>query len=91
MAACVVGVTKATIGSTLVVTEMAGLQLLPTTLVASLAALWLTSNVGLIETQREREEKADFGGGRTRAALTSALTRLCTMSKCEATGAVLRP
>jgi H+/Cl- antiporter ClcA len=60
MAACVVGVTTTTIGSTLVVTEMADLQLLPTTLVASLAALWLTSNVGLIDTQREREARSDL-------------------------------
>ena len=59
MTACVVGVTKTTLGSTLVVTEMAGLQLLPTTLVAALAALFLTSNVSLIATQREREDKAE--------------------------------
>jgi len=57
MAACVVGVTKTTVGSTLVATEMAGLQLLPTTLLAALVALFLTNNVGLIETQRDRERE----------------------------------
>ena len=37
MAAINVGVTKTPLGSTLVVTEMAGLQVLPTTLIA---AVW---------------------------------------------------
>jgi H+/Cl- antiporter ClcA len=55
MAAINVGVTKTPIGSTLVVTEMAGLALLPTTLIAAVVALFLTSEVGLIHTQRERE------------------------------------
>ena len=55
MAAINVGVTKTTIGSTLVVTEMAGLQLLPMTLIAAIVALLLTSEVVLIESQRERE------------------------------------
>jgi hypothetical protein len=54
MAAINVGVTKTPVGSTLVVAEMAGMRLLPTTLLASLVALMLTSEVGLIETQRER-------------------------------------
>ncbi|HEX5480262.1 MAG TPA: chloride channel protein [Dehalococcoidia bacterium] len=57
MAACVVGVTKTTLGSTLVATEMAGLQILPTTLLAALVALFLTSSVTLIETQRDRERE----------------------------------
>lgn len=61
MAAANVGVTKTPIGSTLVVTEMAGMTLLPTTLIASLVALVLTSQVGLIETQQRRLE-----GGRDR-------------------------
>jgi H+/Cl- antiporter ClcA len=56
MVACNVGVTKTPIGTVLVVTEMAGVALLPTTLVASVVALLLTSNVGLIETQRERTD-----------------------------------
>jgi H+/Cl- antiporter ClcA len=55
MAACNVGVTKTPFGSTLVVTGMAGMALLPTTLLASVVALLLTSRVGLIETQRERD------------------------------------
>jgi H+/Cl- antiporter ClcA len=54
MAATTVGVTKTLLGSTLVVTEMGGMRLLPTTLLASLIALMLTSPVGLIESQRER-------------------------------------
>jgi H+/Cl- antiporter ClcA len=48
-------VTKTPLGSTLVVTEMAGLQLVPVTLLAALVSLFLTSEVGLIHTQRERE------------------------------------
>lgn len=55
MAAANVGVTKTPIGTTLVVTEMAGLSLLPTTLVAAVLALFLTSEVGVIHTQRDRE------------------------------------
>jgi hypothetical protein len=34
---------------------MAGLQLFPVTLLAALVSLFLTSEVGLIHTQRERE------------------------------------
>jgi H+/Cl- antiporter ClcA len=55
MVAACVGVTKTPIGSTLVVTEMAGLRLLPLTVLAALVALLLTSEVGLIHTQRDRE------------------------------------
>jgi H+/Cl- antiporter ClcA len=55
MAAINVGVTKTPIGSTLVVSEMAGLRLFPTTLLASIVALLLTSPVALIDSQRERE------------------------------------
>ena len=54
MAATNVGVTKTLVGSTLVVTEMGGLLLLPTTLLASIIVLILTSEVGLIHSQRER-------------------------------------
>jgi H+/Cl- antiporter ClcA len=54
MAAAVVGVTKTLVGSTLVVTEMGGMRLLPTTMIAATIAFLLTSRVGLIETQRER-------------------------------------
>ena len=56
MAAALVGVTKTVLGSTLVVTGMAGLQLLPTTLLAAVVALMLTSSVRLIHTQRERSD-----------------------------------
>ena len=56
MVAACVGVTKTPIGSTLVITEMAGIALLPTTLIAAVVALGLTSGVGLIESQRRREE-----------------------------------
>lgn len=66
MAAINTGVTKTPIGSTLVVTAMAGLHLLPTTLLAAVVALLLSSSVGMIHTQRARinvsaedEEDAD--------------------------------
>jgi H+/Cl- antiporter ClcA len=55
MASTNAGVTKTPLGSTLVVSEMAGLRLLPTTLLASVVSLLLTSEVGLIHTQRERD------------------------------------
>jgi H+/Cl- antiporter ClcA len=55
MVAANVGVTKTPIGSTLVVTEMGGLRLLPTTLLAAMVSMMLTSEVGLIQTQRERD------------------------------------
>jgi H+/Cl- antiporter ClcA len=56
MVACNVGVTKTPLGSVLVVTEMAGVALLPTTLIAAVVALLLTSSVSLIESQRERDD-----------------------------------
>lgn len=55
MVAINVGVTKTPLGSTLVVTEMAGLQLIPMTLIAAVVSLFLTSEVGLIHSQRRRE------------------------------------
>jgi H+/Cl- antiporter ClcA len=55
MAANNVGVTKTALGTTLIVTEMTGIHLLPTTLLASVIALLLTSQVSLIHTQQERE------------------------------------
>jgi hypothetical protein len=55
MVALNVGVTKTPIGSTLVVTEMAGIAVLPTTLLAAVVGLMLTSDSGLIHTQRRRE------------------------------------
>ena len=54
MVACNVGVTKTPLGSTLVVTEMAGMALLPSTLLAAVVSLVLTSSVGLIDSQRRR-------------------------------------
>jgi H+/Cl- antiporter ClcA len=56
MASINTGVTKTPIGSTIVVTEMAGLQILPTTLIACILTLLLTSEVGLIETQQRRDD-----------------------------------
>jgi H+/Cl- antiporter ClcA len=53
-----VGVTKTMLGSTLVVTEMGGLRLLPTTLIAATIAFVLTSEVGLIHSQRERSPRS---------------------------------
>jgi len=64
MAACNVGVTKTPLGSVLVVSEMAGLNLLPTTLIASVVALLLTSNVGLIDSQRRRTDAVPVDHGR---------------------------
>lgn len=55
MVAINTGVTKTPIGSVLVVTEMAGIQLLPTTLIAAVTALLLTSEVALIQSQRTRD------------------------------------
>jgi H+/Cl- antiporter ClcA len=55
MVATNVGVTKTPFGSTLVVTEMAGMALLPSTMLAAIVALFLTSRVSMIETQRERD------------------------------------
>jgi len=63
MAAINVGVTKTPIGTTLVVSEMAGLHLFPTTLVASIVALLLTSPVALIDSQRRREGAYESGDG----------------------------
>ncbi len=54
MVALCVGVTKTPIGSTLVVTEMAGLSLLPVTVIAAVVALLTSASVHLIETQRAR-------------------------------------
>ncbi|MCG3181790.1 MAG: Chloride/fluoride channel protein [Phycisphaerae bacterium] len=54
MAAINVGVTKTPLGSTIVVSEMAGMQLLPTTLIAAVLSLMLTRKVGLIASQRQR-------------------------------------
>ena len=66
MVALCVGVTKTPIGATLVVTEMAGLSLLPVTLIAAIVALLAASRVQLIETQRSRQRvEAIVGEGDT--------------------------
>ncbi len=62
MVAANVGVTKTPIGSTLVVTEMTGFALLPTSVLAAVVSLGLTSGVGLIATQRERQDPLPDGG-----------------------------
>jgi H+/Cl- antiporter ClcA len=49
-----VGVTKTPLGTTLVVTEMAGLPLLPVTLLAAVVALVASSPLTMIESQRAR-------------------------------------
>ncbi len=54
MVACNVGVTKTALGSTLVVSEMAGFATLPTTLIAAIVSLVLTSEIGLIDSQQRR-------------------------------------
>ncbi|MET0579447.1 MAG: chloride channel protein [Ilumatobacteraceae bacterium] len=62
MVAANVAVTKTPFGSALVVTEMAGFTLLPTTLVSSLTCLVLTSPVGLIDNQRRRFDAYEPAG-----------------------------
>jgi H+/Cl- antiporter ClcA len=57
MVALCVGVTKTPLGTTLVVTEMTGLPLLPVTLIAAVVALILTSPLTIIETQRARDDQ----------------------------------
>ncbi len=49
-----VGVTKTPLGSTLVVSQMAGMALLPTGLAAAVVALVLTRRTSVIHTQRSR-------------------------------------
>jgi H+/Cl- antiporter ClcA len=56
MAALCTGVTKTPLGSTLVVTEMAGLPLLPATLIAALIAFGVTKPFAMIDSQRPRTE-----------------------------------
>lgn len=58
MVATNTGVTKTPLGSTLAVTRMGGLVLLPTTLLAAIVSLLLSSSFGLIHSQREREHPA---------------------------------
>lgn len=57
MVAANVGVTKTMLGSTLIVAEMGGFRLLPTTLIAATVCFVLTSEVGLIHSQRQRSPR----------------------------------
>lgn len=59
MVGCNAAVTKTPLGSALVVTEMAGVRLLPTTLIAGLVALALTGPIRVIESQRRRDEEEE--------------------------------
>ncbi|HTO00714.1 MAG TPA: chloride channel protein, partial [Microthrixaceae bacterium] len=61
MIALNVGVTKTPLGTTLVVTEMAGMTLLPVTIIAAVVALIATSSVNLIDTQRARDATFNTG------------------------------
>lgn len=54
MAAVNTGVTKTPLGSTLVVSKMVGLTLVPSTAIAAILALLLTHRSGLLASQRER-------------------------------------
>jgi H+/Cl- antiporter ClcA len=56
MAAVNTGVTKTPLGSTLVVSKMVGLALVPSTAVAAVVALLMTHRSGLLTSQRERFE-----------------------------------
>lgn len=64
------GVTKTPLGSTLVVTHMAGLSLIPTTVLAALVSLFLTSEVSMFENQRARKEMGEQSVGGKRELLT---------------------
>ena len=57
MVALCVGVTKTPIGTTLVVTEMAGLHLLPVTLIAAVVAMAVTQPLSVIGSQRSRQDR----------------------------------
>jgi H+/Cl- antiporter ClcA len=54
MAAINTGVTKTPLGSTLVVSKMVGLSLVPSTAIAAVLALLITHRSGLMTSQRER-------------------------------------
>lgn len=66
MVAANVGVTNTALGTAVVVTEMAGLHLLPTTLFAAVLSLALTPRLGLFGSQRARDTAASTRGGRYR-------------------------
>lgn len=58
MVAVNTAVTKTPLGSSLVVTRMGGLPLLPTTLLAAITAWLCSGGYGMIESQRQRHELA---------------------------------
>jgi H+/Cl- antiporter ClcA len=58
MAAINTGVTKTPLGSTLVVSKMVGLSLVPSTAIAAVLSLLITHRSGLMASQRERVEAA---------------------------------
>jgi H+/Cl- antiporter ClcA len=60
MVAINVGVTKTPVGTTLVVTEMAGLAILPSTIIAAVTTMLLTSGQGLLHSQRPRGGPTDI-------------------------------
>ncbi len=62
MVAICVAVTKTPLGTTLVVTEIAGLSLLPVTIVTAVVAVVLSARVSLIDTQRARTVAVDGAG-----------------------------
>jgi H+/Cl- antiporter ClcA len=55
MVACNVGMTKTPLGSTLVVSQMTGMLLIPPMLIAALVSLALTTGVGFVGGQRGRD------------------------------------
>lgn len=59
MVALCVGVTKTPLGTTLVVTEMAGLPLFPVTAIAAVVSILVANRVTVIETQRQRPRPTD--------------------------------
>lgn len=58
MVATCVGVTRTPVGAALVVSEMAGLTVMPTTILAALVAMALTGRLSLITSQRARSVPA---------------------------------
>ena len=60
MVAINVGVTKTPVGTTLVVSEMAGLVNLPSTIIAAVTTMLLTSGQGLLHSQRRRGGAIDI-------------------------------
>lgn len=74
MVATVVGVMNTPLGATLVVTEMSGLSLLPTTLVASIVSLMLTRPLTMVDTQRGRTDLPSTDAGMTASTTTGSTT-----------------